>query len=112
MEINYRGMWKRVPEEDWTDTKSNIVCSHLNCGQGRSFGQSPFDTALWDFLRMGTCPPNAVSISECISNSNSSPVGYKAVSLICEGECILKVFILPFKVLSFTRDLQAVNLFV
>lgn len=112
MEINYEGTWQRVLEKGWTDTNSNTVCSYLKCGEGRSFGPSPFNTGLGDFLRTVTCPPNAVNISDCIiSNLNTSPVGQQAVMLICEGECILNVFILPFKVLRFcTLDLSIFSL--
>lgn len=61
---------------------------------------------------MVTCPPNALNISDCIiSDLNTSPVGQQAVMVICEGECILHISILPFKVPSFcTFDLQPVDL--
>lgn len=91
MELNYEGTWQRVLENGWTDTNSNTVCSYLGCGKGRSFGPSPFNTGLGDFLKTVACPPNAVKISDCIiSSSNTSPVGQQAVMLICEGEGILK----------------------
>ncbi|XP_056897293.1 scavenger receptor cysteine-rich type 1 protein M160 [Takifugu flavidus] len=80
VEIKYEGIWERALEGGWTDTNSNIVCSDLKCGKGRSFGPSPFITQRW---RMVTCPPNAVHISDC-KISDLSPVGEQTVMLICE----------------------------
>lgn len=92
VEIKYEGTWQRVPEQGWTDTNSNAVCSQLTCGEGRTASQKQFPQGSAGFLRKAvSCPPKAGHVAECItSDRNDLDADHSAVMLICDGERVLQ----------------------
>ncbi|XP_071396371.1 scavenger receptor cysteine-rich type 1 protein M160 [Centroberyx affinis] len=83
VEINHKGLWKRVYKSGWTDTNSNKVCDFLECGKAKkssdkfSQGSGPFlDKSL-------SCNSNSKNISDCFTNSPSS-THQEAMEITCE----------------------------
>ncbi|XP_068454182.1 scavenger receptor cysteine-rich type 1 protein M160 [Clinocottus analis] len=81
--IEYEGMSRRVKEQEWTDTNSEIVCGLLGCGKKGHL--EIFRQGSGDFLPMAVqCKKNAKQISDCIGDSQDNQPK-KAMGITCEG---------------------------
>ncbi|KAM6981915.1 scavenger receptor cysteine-rich type 1 protein M130 [Tautogolabrus adspersus] len=88
VEIQHEGKWQRVNEKAWDDTNSKVVCNHLKCGNERrnSNPEDKYSQGSSGFLPVTVkCRPNALHISECMTNNLDTVAKEKeAVRITCE----------------------------